>query len=194
MYTLRATIKSDGKVVDVSETPFGFREWTLEWPRFQAQRHRLARLGRHAYACHQGGMARLLPQDQPAFHAILGHVLDESAAGRGLDFFDQNGVVVRRSGMLDGEAIGYMAIEEDPDLKEPGTEVKMDLMRNWRDQVVAQVKGERNHPSVMIWSIENEWLYINCINLLRRPDGSVRGGGDERLRRGARRSIRRGRT
>ncbi len=41
----------------------------------------------------------------------------------------------------------------------------MDLMRNWRDQVVAQVKGERNHPSVMIWSIENEWLYINCINL-----------------------------
>src|SRR6185437_13067122 len=61
--------------------------------------------------------------------------------------------------------IGYMAIEEDPDLKEKGTQVKMDLMRNWRDQVVAQVKGERNHPSVMIWSIENEWLYINCINL-----------------------------
>ena len=34
-----------------------------------------------------------------------------------LDFFDKSGVVVRRSGMLDGEAIGYMAIEEDPDLK-----------------------------------------------------------------------------
>ena len=34
-----------------------------------------------------------------------------------LDFFDRNGVVVRRSGMLDGEAIGYMAIENDPDLK-----------------------------------------------------------------------------
>ncbi len=82
-----------------------------------------------------------------------------------LDFFDRNGVVVRRSGMLDGEAIGYMAIEDDPDLKKKGTQVKMDLMRNWRDQVVAQVKGERNHPSVMIWSIENEWLYINCINL-----------------------------
>ncbi len=34
-----------------------------------------------------------------------------------LDFFDKSGVVVRRSGMLDGEGIGYMAIEEDPDLK-----------------------------------------------------------------------------
>ena len=83
-----------------------------------------------------------------------------------LDFFDKNGVVVRRSGILDGEAIGYMAIENDPELKkEYGSEIKMELMDNWRDQMVAQVKGERNHPSVMIWSIENEWLYINCINL-----------------------------
>ncbi len=83
-----------------------------------------------------------------------------------LDFFDKNGVVVRRSGMLDGEAIGYMAIENDADLKKKySSDIKMDLMENWRDQVVAQVKGERNHPSVMIWSIENEWLYINCINL-----------------------------
>ena len=28
--------------------------------------------------------------------------------GDALDFFDRNGVVVRRSGTLDGEAIGYM--------------------------------------------------------------------------------------
>ena len=38
-------------------------------------------------------------------------------------------------------------------------------MQNWRDQMVQQVKGERNHPSVMLWSLENEWLFINCINL-----------------------------
>ncbi len=83
-----------------------------------------------------------------------------------LDFFDKSGVVVRRSGMLDGEAIGYMAIENDPALKKQyGSEIKMELMENWRDQMIAQVKGERNHPSIMIWSIENEWLYINCINL-----------------------------
>ena len=83
-----------------------------------------------------------------------------------LDFFDQNGVVVRRCGPLDGEAIGYSAIETDPDLKKLyNSEIKMDLMQNWRDQMVQQVKGERNHPSVMLWSLENEWLFINCINL-----------------------------
>jgi beta-galactosidase len=86
--------------------------------------------------------------------------------GPALDFFDANGVLCRRSGTLDGEAIGYMAIENDPELKKLyGSEVKLDLMKNWLDQVAAQVKGERNHPSVMLWSIENEWLYINCINL-----------------------------
>ena len=55
----------------------------------------------------------------------------------------------------------------------------MDLMRNWRDQVVAQVKGERNHPSVMIWSIENEWLYINCINLYGGLMDEFEARGDE---------------
>ncbi|MCL2349837.1 MAG: hypothetical protein FWC50_16425, partial [Planctomycetaceae bacterium] len=89
-----------------------------------------------------------------------------------LRFFDENGVVVRRSGIFDGEAIGYNVIENDQELRaknkteDPAKEeIKMDLFRNWRDQMVAQVKGERNHPSVMLWSIENEILYINCINL-----------------------------
>ena len=35
-----------------------------------------------------------------------------------------------------------------------------------RDQCVAQVKGERNHPAIQIWSIENEFAFINLINLL----------------------------
>ncbi len=57
-------------------------------------------------------------------------------------------------------------MENDPDLKALyKSDIKMDLMQNWRDQMVQQVKGERNHPSVMLWSLENEWLYINCINL-----------------------------
>jgi beta-galactosidase len=38
-------------------------------------------------------------------------------------------------------------------------------MNNWVEQMAAQVKGERNHPSIQVWSVENEWLYINCINL-----------------------------
>jgi beta-galactosidase len=165
MYRLRTTIKSDGKILDVKETPFGFREWSWDGRDFKLNGivwHGWA--DTHTHATKEEWLDFYRKTNQ-RFMRFWGTSWMNLPPEQALDFFDKGGVVVRRSGMLDGEAIGYMAIEEDADLKENGSIVKMDLMRNWRDQVVAQVKGERNHPSVMIWSIENEWLYINCINL-----------------------------
>jgi beta-galactosidase len=77
-------------------------------------------------------------------------------------------VVVRRNTTLDGEAIGNNFSEADPETRsqQGGSELKLALMKNWREQCVAQVKGERNHPSIQIWSIENEFAFINLINLL----------------------------
>ncbi len=173
LYTLRAKVYADDAPSDIRDTPFGFREWGVsangkdftlngvpwrlwadlnsggnkeEWlKQYRASNQRMMRL---MGVAQQGPRWMDLTPDQA------------------LDFFDKNGVVVRRCGPLDGEAIGYNAIENDPDLRKLyNSPIKVDLMQNWRDQMVAQVKGERNHPSVMLWSIENEWLYINCINL-----------------------------
>ncbi|MCW8129017.1 MAG: hypothetical protein KIS92_01410 [Planctomycetota bacterium] len=164
LYKLRATVKVGGKVADISETTFGFREWTSEGKDFK-----LNGLVWHGWAdC----FTAKSPEDWIAFYRksnqrvmrFWGTRWQGLAPEAALDFFDREGVVVRRSGTLDGEAIGYMAIEKDPDLAKESP-IKMDLMRNWRDQQVARVLGERNHPSVMVWSIENEYLYINCINL-----------------------------
>ena len=83
-----------------------------------------------------------------------------------LDWMDKHGMPVRRCGILDGEAIGSMAVENDPELQKLyKSSIKMELMNNWVEQMAAQVKAERNHPSIQVWSVENEWLYINCINL-----------------------------
>ncbi|MDB5352880.1 MAG: Beta-galactosidase/beta-glucuronidase [Planctomycetota bacterium] len=166
MYTLQVTLVVDGKPVDVSETPFGFREWTIDGKDFK-----LNGIPWHGWA---DTHSEETPKDwldfyhksNQTFMRFWGTSWQNLPPDQALDFFDKNGVVVRRSGILDGEAIGYHAVEQDEKFrKKRGTEVKMDLLENWRDQVVAQVKGERNHPSVMIWSIENEYLYINCINL-----------------------------
>src|SRR5256885_12066540 len=35
MYRLRTTVSLEGRPVDVSETPFGFREWTAEGDQFK---------------------------------------------------------------------------------------------------------------------------------------------------------------
>ena len=167
LYRLRSTIRANGQILDVRETPFGFREWAIDGIRFT-----LNGVPFHGWA--GGGDDSGTPDEYLAHYRrenqkmmrLWGTSWKGLTPDAALDLFDRSGVVVRRSGMLDGEAIGYHAVEPDQAARRrTGSEVKLDLMANWRDQVVAQVKGERNHPSVMLWSIENEWLYINCINL-----------------------------
>jgi beta-galactosidase len=43
-------------------------------------------------------------------------------------------------------------------------------MKNTTEQMVKLVKGERNHPSIHIWALDNEFIFINVQNL---------GGSDE---------------
>jgi hypothetical protein len=166
MYVLRATVNAAGKAADVSETAFGFREWS-----WQGRDFRLNGVVWHGWAdCFQAGTKEqwleFYRKNNERMMRFWGTTWKGMPPEEALTFLDRNGVVCRRSGILDGEAIGYMAIESDPEMKKKyQSEIKMDLLENWRDQMIAQVKGERNHPSIMIWSIENEYLYINCINL-----------------------------
>ncbi len=162
---MRVTVKTE-KTTDVSETIFGFREWTSEGPHFKLNGIKY----RHWADCFTASSPTewldFYRNSQQTTMRFWGTKWQGLSPEEALQFFDRNGVVVRRSGMLDGQAIGNMAIENDPDLQKLyGSKIKIELMKNWQDQMVAQVKGERNHPSVNIWSLENEWLYINCINL-----------------------------
>ena len=166
MYRLRTTVAVDGRPTDVSETAFGFREWSTRGKDFL-----LNGVPWHGWAdTHSEESPKewldFYRKSQQTFMRFWGTTWQGMPPEEALSWLDENGVVVRRSGVLDGEAIGYNAVEHDEKLrKKCGSPIKMDLMENWRDQMVAQVKGERNHPSVMLWSIENEYLYINCINL-----------------------------
>lgn len=177
LYRLRTIVVVDGKAVDTKETTFGYRQWKIEGRKFtlngvvwhlwadligdtgttpesyvEAYRRANVRLMRYATAGQAGGNTTWQGLEPP----------------EALDFMDRNGLVVRRNCSLDGEAIGSNFAEHDPEIraKQGGSEMKVKLMQNWRDQCVAQVKGERNHPSIQIWSIENEFAFINLINLL----------------------------
>lgn len=166
LYRLRTTLLLDGRPVDIAEQPFGFREWGADGQHFT-----LNGLRWHGWAdTHTAPTPEAWLLQYRQFNQTMMRFWGMSWHGRSpdqaLDWFDRRGVVVRRSGLLDGQRIGYHAMEQDPQLREKwGSEINLKLMRNWEDQVTAQVRGERNHPSVMIWSLENEWLYINCINL-----------------------------
>jgi beta-galactosidase len=164
LYHLRLQLVADGAVIDTSDTRFGFREW--DW---STKDFKLNGVVWHGWAdCHTHDTPetwlRFYREKNETVMRFWGTTWQELPPEQALSFFDENGVVCRRSGILDGEAIGYFAVEKDPDLNKDSP-IKMDLLKNWREQVAAQVRGERNHPSVLIWSLENEFLYINCINL-----------------------------
>ncbi len=176
LYTLRTTVLLNGKPVDVKDTEFGFREWRCEGKKFT-----LNGIVWHMWADLVG--VKSSPEAWlAAYRRTHQRTTRLSTAGQAgpetrwlgmepheaLAFCDRNGVVVRRNTTLDGERIGYHFSEGDAETRKQqgGSELKLALMKNWRDQCVAQVKGERNHPSIQIWTIENEFAFINLINLL----------------------------
>ena len=178
-----------GAIDDTTFVQFGFREWSIDGKHFL-----LNGVPYRAWAdcftqpTKEQWLQFYRDSNQTAMR-FWGTTWQGMPPEEALKFFDENGVVVRRSGIFDGQAIGYNAIENDPALRalnkaeDPAKEeIKMDLFRNWRDQMVAQVKGERNHPSIMLWSLENEILYINCINLY----GGLMDAFEDEIIKGAR--------
>ena len=79
-------------------------------------------------------------------------------------FSTGNGVIVRRTGLFDGEGGNYGLVETVKVNGKDVTRARKALFDNWANQLKAEVRGERNHPSIMIWSIENEITFINSRN------------------------------
>ncbi|MBI5723289.1 MAG: hypothetical protein HZA50_04975 [Planctomycetes bacterium] len=161
LYRLRTTIKVADKPVDVKETLFGFREWSIDganlrlngvkWQGF-SEMSTGAKTPEELIAIMKEskrnyGFVRMWPGHGGKSH-WLGKEPDEL-----LTIMDRAGVNIRRSGYLDGEVIGYL-----PD-------VFNELAPNWYDHLKAWIRGERNHPCVMLWSVENEMQFINARNL-----------------------------
>ena len=176
MYRLRTTVVLDGKAIDTDETSFGFREWTssgikyllngVDWPQWAdlAPSGKTIEEAVKDYHAKNQRTIRIMNPGQGAGQTRNWGLPQKQM----FDYFDRNGVNVRRNGILDGQVIGYMQSENDPEIKEAqgGSTIKVKLMDNFRDQYAQLIRAERNHPSINVWNIDNEFLYINLINLL----------------------------
>jgi len=155
LYELTTRISSEGTALDTHTTRFGFREWGwsgrlftvngVPWQFFAdttTDRDPEAAIG----AWRRNG------QNMWRFWGRTFAGLDKQ---RALDLMDERGIVVRRSGIFDGQGANYLAgLSDNPALYE-----------NWVTQMQAWVREERNHPSILIWSMENEITFINSRNL-----------------------------
>jgi len=158
LYDVLTAVKLDGKVVDVRRTRFGFREWEWDGPQFK-----LNGIPWQLWADCTAGDGGKDPEAAIATWRKNGNNtwrfwgnhfggLDRHKA---LDLMDRSGIIVRRTGILDGEGANYLG----------GLTNNPELYANWLEQQKAQFRSERNHPSLLIWSIENEITFINSRNL-----------------------------
>jgi hypothetical protein len=155
-YNVVTTVSIDGKELDRRTTKFGFREWTWSGASIELNgvpwhgRADLVDYGRAddeataVWKSHGQDMERMWGEG-----TFSGLTPDDA-----LDYYDSHGVVIRRTGIFDGEAARYQLTD--------GNHVRQELFDNWQAQLLAWAKGERNHPSIFIWSIENEIAYINA--------------------------------
>lgn len=163
-YNVVTKIVVDGRPADTRLTKFGFREWSWDGPEF-----RLNGVPWHGRADLSGSAnpdetVRVWKKHGQTMTRFWGTSWAGMTQGDALDFFDRSGVPVRRSGIFDGEAASYGLTES---VRQDGRDVtvaRKALFDNWIEQTRAWIKGERNHPSVFIWSLENEIVFINSIN------------------------------
>ena len=169
-YDVVTQIKLSGKIIDTRRTKFGFREWSWNGPNFalngvpwhgRADLFTTGDLNQDVAAFHAHGqnMVRVWSEDQ----------WEGVPVPTALDFYDRTGIIVRRTGIFDGEGFNYNLIENAVVDGKQVTRPRRALFDNWDRQLVAWAKGQRNHPSIMIWSMENEITFINSHNAGNDP-------------------------
>ncbi len=153
IYRLISKITVDGKISDFYEQRFGFREVTIDgkYIRINGLRRNFWNL----LDCLKGSTSeerlahfRKGNNRFERFSEDLGLRRSFGIRQKQLDWTDTHGIPGRLSTMIDGMFINY-------DLTNPIT------WENFRDHVRQVVLAYRNHPSIIVYSLENELVLIN---------------------------------
>ncbi|MCM8767533.1 MAG: hypothetical protein NC921_01960 [Candidatus Omnitrophica bacterium] len=152
LYILRTTIKERNEEKDIHQLQFGFREISIDGRHFLLNGikwHFWNWVDVPKVETKEEWLAAYEKQND-RFHRIsYDHDRIFSCREEALKFFDENGIPGRLSTCIDGMFITY-------NLDNP------DVWEHFKEHVYQVVKTYRNHPSIMMWSLENELLLINA--------------------------------
>jgi glycosyl hydrolase family 2 len=173
LYRLRTTVSISGRVVDVSEETFGFREVTIRGTGVYINGVR--RNFWNWVDVHGGFIERpeqwvdQLHEDGSRFMRFShGRKITSTLPTREerLDFYDRAGVPGRLCTMIDGMFITFNLGERTKDDQgNPLLIVNEPVWENFREHMAQVAKAYRNHPSVIFYQVENELVYINGMNI-----------------------------
>ncbi len=150
-YLAVTKVSLNGKIVDTTQIKFGFREWEWEGIDFK-----LNGVPWHGRADTTGGSIASLKAHSQNMVRLWGSPLNVTE--KVLDEHDAEGMPARWTGTFDGEGGAYGQFYGG-----------QPLFERYIDQTAAWIKAHRNHPSIFIWSIENEITFINARNWGKLP-------------------------
>ena len=143
LYTLRTTVYADGEVTDTYETPFGYR--TIEYTASDGFKLNGRRVFLVGYGSHQ---------DSTGFGIGMPDSLSEFRMARlksaGFNIFRTAHNPFAPAVYDACDRLGLMCMDENRWFN-PSVETQ--------DEVVRMIKRDRNHPSIIMWSLFNEEFY-----------------------------------
>lgn len=171
LYRMITTVSSDGRELDVHEQLFGFREVTIDGTAFRLNGLRWNLWG--WWGVRQpinepGDYAAALRKERTRFNRFFSHTALRKflpAQEDRLEYYDRHGIAGCQGSMIEGMGVryvlGYVARDANGQWQIKMNEPVWDEFRRHMRQIA---KAYRNHPSVLMYSLENETIYINAQN------------------------------
>ena len=158
LYTIVTTIKDGGELIDTKHTRFGFREITYDGDGFYINEvpwQFWSDLNSFGYGEEFIEHVKKTGRNYTRYRCRATH--------EKLYAFDEIGLMVRDSGVFDGQMMNYgPGVVEEIDGQ---TTWNRGLFRHVAEHARAWIRARRNHPCILFWSLENEITFININNI-----------------------------
>jgi len=154
LYTLELALYHNTQLVDTLPQRFGFKEIWTQGPDFY-----LNGAKRHLFA------SAAWPIGEPESNAGIDAKVRAIRASNTIAFRLHNQTWPEEWLRAADEA-GLMIVDETPLYTDSnGNYAYTDptFWSNYRDEVAGMIRRDRNHPSLALWSLENETLFIGCL-------------------------------
>ncbi|HTB85413.1 MAG TPA: glycoside hydrolase family 2 TIM barrel-domain containing protein [Candidatus Sulfotelmatobacter sp.] len=150
LYNLETTLSVGNKVVDVYHTRFGFRTFTVDGSRFLLNGRPFWLRGANPFPNtlmpNDGELARdfMRKAREGNVSVTRSHIVPFTTTW--LDAADETGMGVSFEGTWP-----WLMLEGEPPDKE--------LINIWRDEFISLMREYRNHPSILLWTVNNEMKF-----------------------------------
>ncbi|MEI6602223.1 MAG: glycoside hydrolase family 2 TIM barrel-domain containing protein [Clostridia bacterium] len=164
IYNLNVSVTEGSTLIDQFSQMFGFRDIKIDgkYVRVNGVRRNFKSAGAATGSTSGEDMIARLKATNTNYERFFGGLIGQSFPGKPnireqIDVFDEFGIPITFCSMIDGMFASFSIVKNGQDNKI--------MFENFKENIEQMVQNYRNHPSIIFYSLENEFLYINAGNI-----------------------------